>query len=91
MVKADEKIIDEFLGTREVGYLYTPRKCMRLYWTKNDMIIILTPSLQGDDEILNKVLKAHRIAQKPIAVSGKYKRGKYLVYTFENESSGSYT
>ena len=87
MLKIDEKIVDEFLGTRDVGNLYTPHKCMRIYWSKDDTILILTPMLQDDDEALNTFLKAYRISNQPLKVSGKYKRGRFLVYTFEKDCS----
>ena len=85
ILKVDEKIVDEFLGTRDVGCLHAPHK--RIYWSKNDTILILTPMAQKDDEALNAFLKAHRIACKPLNVSGTYRRGKHLVYTFEKDCS----
>lgn len=86
VLKVDEKIVDEFLETRQVGSLYTPYKAVRMYWNGNGrMILILAPMMQGSKEmILADTMKAQEVAKRPLELLGEHKRGKYVVYVFRD-------
>lgn len=86
VLKIDEKIVDEFLQTRQVGSLYTPHKTVRMYWNGNGcMVLILTPMMQESKEkILADTMKAQEMAKRPLELLGEHKRGKYVVYVFRD-------
>lgn len=82
MIKKDIPIIREFLGNENnVLEMITPLKCARIYFKKNsekEFIIILTPMLQEEKEVLFKSTPYCKDL-KPI----EHIRGKNFVYTFE--------
>jgi len=84
ILKVDEKIVDEFLETRQVGSLHTPHKAVRMYWNgKGRMVLILTPMMQESKEkILADIMRAQEMAKRPLELLGEHKRGKYVVCVF---------
>lgn len=86
ILKVDERIVDEFLGTRQVGSLHTPHKTVRMYWNGNGhMVLILTPMMQeSKEEILADTMKSHKMAKRPLELLGEHKRGKNVVYVFRD-------
>jgi len=86
ILKVDEKIVDYFLETRQVGSLHTPNKAVRMYWNgKGRMILILTPMMQESKEkILADIMKTQQSAILPLDLLAEHKRGKYVVYVFRD-------
>ena len=82
MIKKDVPIIREFLGNENnVSGMITPLKCARIYFKKNsekEFIIILTPMLQEEKEVLFKSIPYCKDL-KPI----EHIRKNNFVYTFE--------
>lgn len=88
ILKKDEPIVNEFLGTTNVNSFITRFKCARAYSKRNceeakDFILILTPMLQEDGKALETFLIAQKISGKPLKAT-EHKRGNNYVYTFEN-------
>ena len=83
MLKIDEKIVNEFLGTLNVTVdVVSPLKTIRTYGVGDKVILILTPMMAEDGEFLKQFLASQQLLGYPKKAT-EYKRGKNYVYTFE--------
>ena len=90
MIKLDEKIVKNILGTIEVKEIISNLKCCRYYHKGTgkveDSVLILTPMLQSDGEFLKSLVDAQKIAGHPVEYTER-KVGKNYVYTFKEQST----
>ena len=84
-IKKDIPIVQEFLCTTDVIEMVTPFKCCRCYSKKPqsslcDIVIVLTPTLSEDKEIINISATIHvsRDSQKGIIIGQAGKAIKKL-------------
>jgi hypothetical protein len=91
MLKIDEKIVQEFIGTKDVAEMISPLKHSRMYFKMDgdkinvdNTILILTPMMKENNEALNGFIKSFRNFGVKITPT-EHKRGDNFVYTFTME------
>ena len=92
ILKIDRPIINEFLGVLDDECISIASRCktVRAYAKKvsgdlRDFIMILTPVVAEDGELLKDFLNMMQRAFGTPFKSTEHKRGKNYVYTFEKE------
>ena len=93
VLKIDKPIVSEFLGTLDDECIISTVSCyrtVRAYAKKvsgdlRDFIMILTPVVAEDGELLKDFLNMMQRAFGTPFKSTEHKRGKNYVYTFEKE------
>ena len=86
MIKIDKPIVEKFLGTTDVKEIISKLKFSRLYYKGTgkleDMVLILTPTMQEDGKYLNSLIEAQKIGGHPCKTT-EHKIGKNYAYTFK--------
>lgn len=89
MLKVDEPVVREFLGTTEgvIGNI-SPFKCCRFYlkdgedmMNPQNYMLILTPTMREDGNVLKNIVD--NLAERGYKITAtEHKRGKNYAYTF---------